>query len=154
MGRSHRTISLPTKKSCIFWYVFVLRGKTEIFISNAVQHFYIKPKTSLQWRLQSFVQVPGQKPEAVEHDRAMETGKMDDRHLAWEERMPDSLEWCVFPFFLLSLFLCHLQEGAGQGSQRKKGSKTKLAWVQALPQQLVQENLLSQVQVEPGWNAE
>lgn len=44
--------------------------------------------------------MPGQKPKAVEHDRAKETVKVDDRHLAWkEEGMPDSLEWCDFPFF-------------------------------------------------------
>lgn len=31
---------------------------------------------------------------SVEHDRAKEAVKMDDRHLAWkEEGMPDSLEW-------------------------------------------------------------
>lgn len=55
--------------------------------------------------------MPGQKPEAVEHDRAMETGKMDARHLAWEEGMPDSLERCVFLFFFfypLSLFMSPL----------------------------------------------
>lgn len=81
--------------------MFVLEGKSEVYISNAVQDSYIRPKTSLQWMFYTFVQVPGQKPKAVEHDRAMETVKMDDRHLAWEEGMPDSLEWCVFPFFFL-----------------------------------------------------
>lgn len=49
MGRSHRTISLPTKKM-LHILVFVLEGKTEIYISNAVQDSYIRPKSSLQWR--------------------------------------------------------------------------------------------------------
>lgn len=97
--------------------------------------------------------MPGQKPKAVEHDRAMETVKMDDRHLAWEEGMPDSLEWCVFPFSP-SLFMSSLRR-CWAGIPEKEGVQdSKLAWVQALPQQLVQENPLSQVQVEPGWNAE
>lgn len=79
---------------------------------------------------------------------------MDDRHLAWEEGMPDSLEWCVFPFSPLSFYVIS-KKVLGRDPRERKGPRvSKLAWVQALPQQLVQENLLSQVQVEPGWNAE
>lgn len=43
--------------------------------------------------------MPGQKPKAVEHDRAKEAVKVEDRHPAWkEEGISDPLEWCVFRF--------------------------------------------------------
>lgn len=41
---------------------------------------------------------------AVEHDRAKEAVKVEDRHPAWkEEGISDPLEWCVFRFFCFFL---------------------------------------------------
>lgn len=96
--------------------------------------------------------MPGQKPKADEHNRAKETVQMDDRHLTWkEEGMPDSLEWCVIFFFF-----SHLWKVLGRDPRGKKRVQDAFNWsgCRALPQQLIQENLLSQVQAEPGWSAE
>jgi len=134
--------------------VSVLERKTVIYISSAVQDSYIRPKTRLRWRFSSFVQVPRQKPKAVEHDGAEEAVKVEDRHLARkEEGIPDSLEWCVFLFFFFlksSIGRCWAGipvKGRGQDSLNWPGCR-------ALPQPLTQENLLSQVQADPGRNAE
>lgn len=87
--------------------------------------------------------MPGQKPKAVEHDRAKETVKMDDRHLAWQE------EWCgVF------LFKSSLWKVLGKDPQKRVQDSFNWPGYRVLPQQLVQENLLSQVQAEPGRNEE
>lgn len=74
--------------------------------------------------------MPGQKPNAVEQNRAKEAVKMDDRHLAWEEEgMPDSLEWCgVFPFVFFLSHLC--RKVLDRDPRERKGPRLKLAWVQ------------------------
>lgn len=86
--------------------------------------------------------MPEQKPKDVEYDRAKETVKMDDRHLAWQE-------WCGVLLFKSSLWKV-------LGKDPKERVQDSFNWpgYRALPQQLVQENLLSQVQAEQRWNGE
>lgn len=100
MNRRYRTISLPTKKHCIFWEVLVLEGKKEIYMSSAVQDSYIRLKISLQ----ILVLWPGTWIKATK--LLSMTGQRDSEHGSKAhsmEGMPDCLECYVFSFLVISV---------------------------------------------------